>query len=76
MHPPGHDELDPTRLAQAYGSVATYAERCGLSDAERIEDILAPDPPSDNLILHRMSVVDDLGPKVGIDIETGPELGL
>ena len=76
MHPPGHDELDPARLAQAYGRVATYAERCGLSDAERIEDILAPDPPSDALILHRMSVVDDLGPGVGSEIETGPELGL
>ena len=76
MHPPGHDELDPARLSQAYGRVATYAERCGLSEAERIEEILAPDPPSDALIRHRMAVVDDLGPGVGADIGTGLELGL
>jgi N12 class adenine-specific DNA methylase/SAM-dependent methyltransferase len=74
-HSSGDDELDSARLALAYGRTATYAERCGLSDAERIEDILAADPPSDALIRHRIAVIDDLGPGVGADIETGPELG-
>lgn len=75
MHPPGHQELDPARLAQAYGRVATYAERCGLADAERIDDVLGPDAP-DALICHRMAVVDDFGQGVGEDMESGPELGL
>jgi hypothetical protein len=73
-HPPGHDELDPARLAQAYRRAATYAEHCGLSDAERIEDILAAEPPSDALIRHRIAMADDFGP--GTAIETGSELEL
>ncbi len=76
MHPSSDDELDPARLALAYGRVATYAERCGLTDAERIEHILAPVPPSDALVHHRMAVVHDLGSGVGANIETGPELGV
>ena len=43
-HPVGHDDVDPERLARGYGRLATYAERSGLADAERIDDILAPVP--------------------------------
>ena len=75
-HPAGHDELDPARLARAYGRVATYAERSGLADAERIDDILAPAPLSDALIRHRMAVVDDLGPSIGPTPDAGVDLGL
>ena len=75
-HPPGHHELDPARLARAYGRVATYAERSGLADAECINDILAPDPLSDALIRHRMAVVDDLGPSIGVAPDAGIDLSL
>jgi hypothetical protein len=74
-HPVGDDEVDPERLARGYGSLATYAERSGLADAERIEDILAPDPRSDALVRHRMAVVDDLSPAMGNAVEAGLDLG-
>ncbi|MDQ3990273.1 MAG: hypothetical protein M3291_13975, partial [Actinomycetota bacterium] len=75
-HPVGHDDVDPERLARGYGALATYAERSGLADAERIDDILAPDPLSDALVRHRMAVVDDLGPGMGAAVDAGLDLGL
>jgi len=75
-HPVGHDDVDPERLARGYGRLATYAERSGLADAERIDDILAPDPLSDALVRHRMAVVDDLGPAMGAAVDAGLDLGL
>ncbi len=75
-HPVGHDDVDPERLARAYGRLATYAERSGLADAERIDDILAPGPLSDALVRHRMAVVDDLGPGMGAAVDAGLDLGL
>jgi hypothetical protein len=75
-HPVGHDDVDPERLARGYGALATYAERSGLADAERIDDILAPDPLSDALVRHRMAVVDDLAPGRGVAVDAGLDLGL
>lgn len=75
-HPVDHDDVDPERLARAYGRLATYAERSGMADAERIDDILAPDPLSDALVRHRMAVVDDLGPGMGASVDAGLDLGL
>lgn len=75
-NPVGHDDVDPERLARGYGRLATYAERSGLADAERIDDILAPDPLSDALLRHRMATVDDLGPGMGAAVDAGLDLGL
>jgi len=75
-HPVGHGDVDAERLASGYGRLATYAERSGLADAERIDDILAPDPRSDALLRHRMAVVDDLGPGMGAAVDAGLDLGL
>ncbi|MGI8686702.1 MAG: hypothetical protein ACR2MO_16710 [Acidimicrobiales bacterium] len=75
-NPAGHDDVDPERLARGYGRLATYAERSGLADAERIDDILAPDPLSDALVRHRMAVVDDLAPGMGAAVDAGLDLGL
>jgi hypothetical protein len=75
-HPVGHDDVDPERLARGYGRLATYAERSGLADAERIDDIMAPDPLSDALVRHRMAVVDDLGPGMAAAVDAGLDLGL
>ncbi len=75
-HPVGHDDIDPERLARGYGRLATYAERSGLADAERIDDILPPGPLSDALVRHRMAVVDDLAPGVGAAVDAGLDLGL
>lgn len=75
-HPVGHDDVDPERLARGYGRLATYAERSGLADAERIDDILAPDPLSDALVRHRMAAVDDLAPGLGAAVFVGLDLGL
>jgi hypothetical protein len=75
-HPVGHDEVDPERLARGYGGLATYAERSGLSDAECIDDILAPHPAADALVRHRMAVVHDLAPGMGAAVDAGLDLGL
>ncbi len=75
-HPVGHDDVDPERLARGYGRLATYAERSGLADAERVDDILAPDPLSDALLRHRMATVEDLGPGMGATVDAGLDLGL
>ena len=56
--------------------VATYAERSRLAGAERIEDILTPDPLSEGLMRHRIAVLDDLGPGLAAGVEAGVDLGL
>lgn len=75
-HPVGHAAVDPERLASAYGKLATYAERSRLTGAERIDDILTPDPLSEGLMRHRIAVVDDLGPDLAASVEAGVDLGL
>ncbi len=75
-HPVGHASVEPERLAGAYGKVATYAERTRLTGAERIEEILTPDPLSEGLMRHRIAALDDLGPDLATGVPAGVDLGL
>lgn len=77
MYPPGHDALEPGALAQAYGGVATYAERAGLpAGPDRLDDILDRPPPSDDLTRYRDSVLQDLDLDLGAGVATGVDLSL
>ena len=74
----GHSQLDPGRLARAYGGVATYAERTGAGGAERLDDIVGRPTPTEELARHRDAVLEDLELEIehGAGIDTGMDLGL
>ena len=72
----GHDEVDPERLATAYAGVATYAERAGITGADRLDDILAAVPPTEDLARYRHAVMEDLDLGQGAGVDAGVDLGL
>ena len=75
-HPPDHDALSPSVLARAYGGVATYAERAGLSGASHLDDILRHEPPTEDLARYRAGVLEDLDVDVSVAVEVGVDLSL
>ena len=77
-YPDGHPQLDPRRLASAYGGVATYAERTGAAGAERLDDIVGRPVPGEELARHRDAVLEDLELEIdqGAALDTGMDLGL
>ena len=76
LHPAGHGEVDPGRLATAYSGVATYAERAGITGADRLDDILAAVPPTEELARYRHTVMEDLDLGQGAGVDAGVDLGL
>jgi len=75
-HLPEDDQLDPRRLARAYGDAAFYAERAGLDDVESLDEILAPRPAGDELAHLRGVVIDELDIGAVRVVDTGIDLSL
>ena len=76
VHPAGDHQVDPERLGRAYAGVATYAERAGITDADRLDDILSVAPATADLARYRHAVMEDLDLGQGAGVDAGVDLGL